>query len=133
MAEDGTENRRLIKAFLERAGATVEAVEDGRQAVARLCDGRFDGTLSVTPEFDLFVTDIQMPELDGYGAVRLLRERGSVLPMLALTADAQQSTRDACVAAGANAFATKPVDRKALITTCAALVHSGGGVRADAE
>ena len=133
LAEDGTENRRLIKAFLERAGATVEAVEDGRQAVARPCDGRFDGTLSVTPEFDLFVTDIQMPELDGYGAVRLLRERGSVLPMLALTADAQQSTRDACVAAGANAFATKPVDRKALITTCAALVHSGGGVRADAE
>ncbi len=69
--------------------------------------------------FDLLVTDIQMPEMDGYTLARTLRERGSRLAIVALTAHAMATDEARCLASGCDAYATKPIDRQGLLEVCA--------------
>jgi PAS domain S-box-containing protein len=119
LAEDGPDNVRLIRFHLEKAGATVTAVENGRLAVEKLTeDGTVDGALRSPPPFDLLLTDMQMPEMDGYAAVRLLRGKGCEMPVVALTAHAMVSDADKCRAAGCDAYATKPINRDDLLRVC---------------
>ncbi len=118
-AEDGPDNVRLITFHLRKAGAIVEAVENGRLAVERLTVSHtVDGPLIEPPPFDLLVTDMQMPEMDGYAAATLLRQRGSTMPIVALTAHAMTDDIDRCLAAGCDTYATKPIDRAALTEVC---------------
>ena len=112
LAEDGYDNQRLIQAILCRAGAKVEAVENGSLAVAKAESGAFD----------LILMDMNMPEMDGYAATRTLRARGYVQPILALTANAMAGDSDECLAAGCNAHMVKPIDRTLLIRTISAFV-----------
>jgi signal transduction histidine kinase/ActR/RegA family two-component response regulator len=111
LVEDGPDNQRLLRHLLERAGCRVEIAGDGQQCVDR-CDG------PVVP-FDVVLMDMQMPVMDGLAATRVLRQRGVRLPIVALTANAMQADRDACLAAGCDAFLTKPIDRHLLLTTVA--------------
>ncbi len=69
--------------------------------------------------FDLLLTRIQMPEMDGYTLARTLRARKSPIPIIALTAHAMAEDRAKCLDAGCNDYASKPIDRAALLATCA--------------
>jgi CheY-like chemotaxis protein len=119
LAEDGTDNAKLIRFFLEKSGAQVQIHDNGRTALCSLTsDGTIDGDLLLPPAFDLIITDMQMPELDGYKFASLLRQKGWNRPVIALTAHAMSDDRQKCLDAGCDDFATKPIDRKILTETC---------------
>jgi signal transduction histidine kinase/CheY-like chemotaxis protein len=113
LVEDGQDNSRLIRWMLERAGAQVRVASDGRQAVNQLTGA--DGN-----KIDLVLMDMQMPVMDGYEATGTLRKLGWSKPIIALTAHSLSEDRQKCLDVGCDDFATKPVDRAALIQTCAA-------------
>ena len=120
LAEDGPDNQRLIALHLRKAGAAVTVAENGRVALELLTStGTADGPFADPLPFDLVVTDMQMPEMDGYELTRTLRRRGWSRPVIALTAHAMAGDAEKCYAAGCDAYATKPIDRDALISLCA--------------
>ena len=119
LAEDGKDNQRLINHHLTKAGATVTIVENGRLAVEALCvDSNITGPLRANPPFDLLITDMQMPEMDGYTEATLLRQMGCTLPIIALTAHAMKEDIQKCLDAGCDYYASKPVNKQLLIDTC---------------
>jgi len=123
LVEDGPDNQRLITFHLKKAGATVTPVDNGRLAIQALtADGSLDGPLKDQPDFDLIITDMQMPEMDGYEAARRLREKGCRIPIVALTAHAMSGDEQRCLDAGCTAYATKPIEREALLSTCLRVV-----------
>jgi PAS domain S-box-containing protein len=113
LAEDGQDNRRLATLYLEDAGLSVEAAVNGRIAVDKAVAAAQAGL-----PFDLVLMDMQMPELDGYGATREIRRHGlSELPIIAFTAHAMTGDRALCEEAGCDDFASKPIDRAVLMAT----------------
>ena len=119
LAEDGIDNQKLIAFHLTKAGADVTIVQNGKEAVQSLTiDGTLEGPLAIPCQFDLLLTDIQMPEMDGYTATRLLRSKDFRLPIIALTANAMSSDVSMCINAGCNEHVGKPVNRQQLIDTC---------------
>ncbi len=118
-AEDGPDNQRLFTHHLRKAGASVTTYDNGLRALeAMSIDGDTSRPLVSPPAFDLLITDMQMPEMDGYTLARTLRERGWTRPIIALTAHAMSGDAEACKAAGCDAYASKPVDRAKLIELC---------------
>ncbi|HEY1811838.1 MAG TPA: response regulator [Kofleriaceae bacterium] len=109
IAEDDVRNVFALTAVLEPKGAKVQIARNGREALA---------ALQATPETDLVLMDIMMPEMDGLEATRLLRKepRFAKLPIIALTAKAMQDDRDRCLDAGANDYIAKPLDVDKLLS-----------------
>ena len=103
IAEDNEVNRRLVVRLLEKQGHTTVAAANGAEAVA----------LHERERFDLILMDVQMPELDGLAATRAIRHceggRGDHIPIVALTASAMAEDRRECLAAGMDAFLSKPI------------------------
>ena len=112
LVEDGPDNRRLIAMILQKAGCEVAVASNGVEALTQID----------AAHFDLIVSDMQMPEMDGYTLARTLRERGDSTPIVALTAHAMTEDRDRCLGAGCDAYASKPVDRQRLLSICAAWI-----------
>jgi len=112
LAEDGRDNQMLVKAILSKAGATCDVAADGRAAVDRALAAERDGA-----PYDAILMDMQMPVLDGVAATAELRASGYRRPIIALTANAMESDRNRCLAAGCNDFASKPIDRAKLLAT----------------
>ncbi|MCY3003672.1 MAG: ATP-binding protein [Planctomycetota bacterium] len=124
LAEDSISNRKLFTRILERMGARVTAVDNGRAVVEALCEGgAFDGAPTEPPPFSLVLLDMQMPILDGYSAARILRERGANVPIVALTAHAMSDDRERCLASGCDDYATKPIDQNELAAACQRALH----------
>lgn len=116
LVEDGIDNQRLLSLFLRKAGACVTVAENGRKALQLLTeDSTITGALLVPSPFDVILMDMQMPEMDGYTAANVLRDKGNQVPVIALTAHAMIHEREKCLASGCDDFAAKPVDRQALI------------------
>jgi CheY-like chemotaxis protein len=123
-AEDGLDNQRLIAFHLKMGGAQVTIADNGRIALEMIDKAAADGT-----PYDLLVTDMQMPEMDGYTLARTLRERGSTIPIVALTAHAMAEDKARCIAAGCDDYASKPVDKAKLLAVCAAWMGAPGGIQ----
>jgi CheY-like chemotaxis protein/nitrogen-specific signal transduction histidine kinase len=110
LADDAPDNRRLISALLRRSGASVDVVENGQQAIDKALNAVKEGQ-----PYDVVLMDMVMPEKDGFTATRQLREAGYTGRIVALTANEGSGARQECLAAGCDDYATKPVDRDALI------------------
>jgi len=119
LAEDGRDNRLLLGTILKRAGIDVESVPDGAAALDAVAEAERAGR-----PFDAIVMDMQMPVMDGYEATARLRERGCAVPILALTADALADARQRCLDAGCDAYASKPIDRRALLQALRGLLDA---------
>lgn len=102
VVEDEQTNRIIARTLLETLGCRVALAENGRQAVEQ------DET------YDLIFMDMQMPVLDGLAATALLREKGVTVPIIAMTANAQQCDRERCHAAGMSDHLSKPISREGL-------------------
>ncbi|MFP4474284.1 MAG: response regulator [Desulfatibacillaceae bacterium] len=106
LAEDHPVGRILVSRLLETAGFTVVIAKNGREAV---------DLLFADPEgFDLLLLDLEMPVMDGWEAVRAIREKGIMLPVVALSGHTDESLGERCRKSGMNDYLTKPVSMEAL-------------------
>lgn len=115
--DDRRDIRFIAEHLLSRAGAAVESAENGRAGIERVALRQQAGQT-----FDCIVTDIQMPDMDGYETTRQLRANGFGGPILALTAGAMEADRDRCIEAGCNAHIAKPIHRVEFIGIIASLL-----------
>ena len=104
VAEDNSTNREVALGMLRQLGLRADAVANGAEAIS---------TLESIP-YDLVLIDMRMPVMDGIEAARQIRNPPSAvlnhdIPIIALTANAMQSDRDSCLAAGMNDFVPKPI------------------------
>jgi len=106
VAEDNFTNQVLVRTLLEKFGLTVIMAENGKEAVE----------LAKDDNFDLCFMDIQMPIMNGYDAIRHIRQNDSTIPIIALTAYAVPGDKEKCLEAGCNDYMTKPIDFKILQT-----------------
>ncbi len=104
LAEDNPINALLARSLLEREGCSVDRVPTGAEAVEAGASG----------VYDLILMDLRMPGMGGREATMALRERGCRTPILALTADAFEEDRRACLVAGMDDFLTKPLEQSVL-------------------
>ncbi len=114
LAEDGVDNQRLVSFLLKKAGATVDIAEDGQIALEML-----EKAIDSNAPYDLLLTDMQMPVMDGYVLAKELRSRGVQVPIVALTAHALAEDRQKCLDAGCDDYISKPIDKHALLRVCA--------------
>jgi len=104
LAEDNPINALLARTLLQREGARVDRAASGQETLAAL----------TAASYDLILMDVRMPGMSGVEAARTLRARGVTTPIVALTADAFEDDRRACLAAGMDDFLVKPLTEAAL-------------------
>jgi len=126
LVEDNEINQQVACELLSEAGFAVDVAENGQLAVQSV-EARYAEDLP----YDLVLMDMQMPVMDGVSAARLIRENhaASVLPIVAMTANAMQVDRDRCMQAGMNGFVTKPIDTEALWAELLAWVRPRADMR----
>ena len=117
LAEDNLFNQQIAKEMLELGGANVVIANNGKEVLDLVRNQRFDCVLM----------DMQMPEMDGLEATRLLRADPDMkgLKIIAMTANIQKADRDSCFAAGMNDFITKPFSPELFYSTIAKWLPGG--------
>jgi DNA-binding response OmpR family regulator len=116
VVDDDQDIRQLLRALLERAGYVVDEAEDGRAALR---------ILFTTPPA-LVILDVTMPDMDGYETLERIRDLSEV-PVLMLTARAQELEKVRGLSAGADDYVAKPFGRQELLARVQALLRRSGG------
>jgi two-component system, sensor histidine kinase and response regulator len=126
VAEDNEVNRRFVTRVLQKRGHTVATAANGKLAMEAI--ERFK-----PKTFDVVLMDVQMPELDGLSATVLIRQAERApgghlghLPIVAMTAHAMAGDRDRCIAAGMDAYVTKPLHPHEILETVEHIVGQAG-------
>lgn len=114
VAEDDSINQRLIKIYFKRMGRNCDMAENGKVALEML----------KKKKYDVLFLDIQMPVMDGFETIKLIRqdEQFKDLHVIALTAHALKGDQEKCISAGCNDYISKPVKMEALIERLEAFV-----------
>ena len=103
--DDSSFQRKIITSILQEAGYSLVAADNGKDGLA----------LAAKEQPDLVITDLLMPEYDGFYFLEQVRSNKTHLPVLILTSDIQNSTRDKCMALGAVGVINKPVKKETLL------------------
>jgi len=110
LAEDNSINQKLAVVLLQKVGYSVDAVENGAQALEK----------TKANQYSAILMDVQMPELDGLEATRQIREwekgAGQHTPIIAMTAHAMAGDRERCLDAGMDDYVSKPLEPKVLFS-----------------
>jgi|GEM_PF-1384281 PAS domain S-box-containing protein len=111
VVDDNPINQQVARELLAKEGALVAVAGGGRSGV--------EIASAADPAFEAVLMDVQMPELDGYEATRMLRRRARTraLPVIAMTANAMETDKAACIAAGMNDHIAKPIDLDGMVAT----------------
>lgn len=124
LAEDTPVNQMVARKILEKAGHEVQLAENGIEALEM-----YEKT-----HYDLIFMDVHMPEMDGLEATRRIRlleaDRGTRVPIVALTANAMKGDADRCRAAGMDGYLSKPVRLPDLLAVCAKYSNTRRGAEA---
>jgi CheY-like chemotaxis protein len=120
LAEDNPINQKVVTTMLEKRGHTVGVVQNGQEAVLAVEDGGYD----------LVLMDISMPEMDGFEATGIIRERellsGEHMPIIALTANAMKGDAEKCIDAGMDGYVAKPMRLEALLCEMERVISAVG-------
>ncbi|HVK60318.1 MAG TPA: PAS domain S-box protein [Bdellovibrionales bacterium] len=104
VVDDSPDNRALVKAFLGKIGVEADVAADGSDAV----------TKAMSEHYDIVFMDLQMPIMDGFKAVKILRDKGYRRPIVALTAHAMKGDRERVMESGFDNYLAKPVTKQSL-------------------
>jgi len=107
IVEDCLDNQDLLKILLDQHGVKFDLAENGREG----------SELALKNEYDLLLMDIQMPVMDGHQAVRYLRSKNYMRPIIALTAHAMKEEAHLAKKSGFTEYLSKPITRESLVTT----------------
>ena len=122
LVEDNKANPLLAKTWLSNDGYQVDIAGNGIEALDCV----------VGMPYDIIVMDVQMPEMDGFEATRLIRalpDERATLPIIAMTANALPEDRSRCLLAGMNDYVSKPIDKAVLLAKMAFWMGEGAGPR----
>ena len=110
LAEDNPINQKLAIVLLQKAGYSIDAVDNGIQALEKV----------KTNQYTLVLMDVQMPDMDGFEATRQIRileqSSGQHIPIIAMTAHAMAGDRERCIAAGMDDYVSKPLEPRVLFS-----------------
>jgi len=130
LVEDNIANRHMARTLLQQAGANVLEAGNGREALTLLA--------TYADAIDVVLMDIEMPVMDGVTAIRLIRASKTPgvdpnVPVVALAGHVMKGDRERFIAAGANAYLTKPLDAKSLLATVSDLARNDEARRTRAQ
>jgi CheY-like chemotaxis protein len=113
IAEDNVVNQQVVRGVLKKKSMQVVIANNGIEAL--------EAINNASEPFDLILMDLEMPEMDGIAATQEIRTRSRTpnIPIIALTAQAMRGDRERCLAAGMNAYLSKPINPELLYRTLA--------------
>jgi signal transduction histidine kinase/DNA-binding response OmpR family regulator/CHASE3 domain sensor protein/HPt (histidine-containing phosphotransfer) domain-containing protein len=128
LAEDNIMNQKVALAILKRFGLSADVANNGAEAVSAVC----------AAPYDLVLMDMQMPEMDGVEAARIIRNPSSgalnpTVPIAAMTANATKEDRERCLEAGMNDYLAKPIDPNELLSVMKRLLKNTGLEKSNSE
>jgi CheY-like chemotaxis protein len=118
VVDDDVRNIFSLTSALEQHGLEVVFAENGREGIERLRS---------TPDIDVMLVDIMMPEMDGYETMQEVRRRPEyrTLPIVAVTAKAMKGDREKCLESGASDYVAKPIDIDQLLAVLRVQLQNG--------